>query len=264
MTSKLRHFPGPAALLASSLMLVCAPAAAAQRHIPFPTDPMEIGRHCLAVAATAQAAGRHFTNSTRAAPMAAEAQALHKSVVINGGLPHAEVEKWNTDAEAGQARVTEMFDRIGQPERGQYHSDRVFDELDQHVADCKSWLDNRPPMLAALPSDTESAADHCVVVAATARQLRAVKGASRAPAVRVADNAQEILLELRGSGHLKGRNVDQRLAGPKGDLYLAGLDVVLALKIIKPDTDFDPRSIKVIDDRLRQCHRAFGLQMPLR
>jgi hypothetical protein len=280
MPSKLRPCAGsrtrlPAVALTSALAClssgpspaIAAPSAAstsaAARLIGFPTDPLEIARHCLTVSATAYAAGGHFKNSTRAAPMASAGDALRMNVVVNGGLPRAEIERWNNDAGLVQERVKAMIERIGQPERGQYHSDRVFDELDQQVAECRAWLANRPPMLAALPGETGAALDHCVVVAATARQLMQVKGTGRAGAMRVAGNAREMLQELRVSGRLAKGNIEARLAAPAGDLYLAGIDVALGLKIVKPDTDFDARSVQVIDDRLRQCHRTFGLQMPL-
>lgn len=262
MHRKSRFASAPIGLTAA-LLAGAVGAAATPRLIAFPSDPLEVARHCMEISATAYAAGGHFKNSTRAQPMADEGEALRRNVIVNGGLPRTEIERWNQDAALVQERVQEMIERIGQPERGQYHSDRVFDELDRHVADCKAWLADRPPVLPNLPGDRQALLDHCVVVAATARQLTEVKGADRAQAMRVASNAREVLQEMRSSGRLRERNVDQRLASPSGDLYLAGIDVAIGLKILEPETGFDPRSAQLIDERVRSCHRAFGLQMPL-
>lgn len=254
-------------LLAAGTLLGASVVAATERLIPFPTAPAELGGHCMAVGATAEASGAHFKNSTRAGPTLAAGTALKARVLESGAMPRAELERIASDDSVLQEQVNTFIERIGQPERGQFHSDRVFDELDKHLADCNAWLANQEPVLPALPAQATELLEHCVVIAATAQGLSQypLAAASRGQAARVARNAREFMVELTGSGRFKPDKA--RFAAPSGDLYLAGADIVLGLKMIRTQesssTPIEPRSIALIDERLRQCHRKIGMQMPL-
>ncbi len=221
----------------------------------------------MAIGATAEASGSHFKNSTRAEPMLAAGTALKKKVFESGALARAEIERMNSDPSVLQDQVDGLIERIGPPERGQFHSDRVFDELDRHVADCNAWLAGQGPALPSLPVEGKALLEHCVVVVATAQGLPQypLPAAARGQANRVARNGREFMMELTGSGRFDPAKA--RFAPPEGDLYLAGADIAYGLKMVRAKetapTPIDPRAIALLDERLRQCHRKLGMQMPL-
>ncbi len=258
---------GPA-LLTCGTLLAASVAGAAERLIPFPTAGAEVPGHCMVVGGAAEGSGGYFKNSTRAEPMLAAGTALKKQVLESGALSRAEIDNLVADRSSRQERVDEFIERIGPAQRGQFHSDRVFDELDLHMADCTAWLANLGPTLPALPTDATSALDHCVMIAMSARALGEyeIAAANRGTAQRAIRNGGEVMTELTSSGRFK--MVKERFAAPDGDLYRLSGDLVSALKMVRfkdgsPIKAVDPQTLALINMRLLQCHRKLGLQMPL-
>ena len=237
-------------------------ASAATQLVPFPTEPEAIARHCMAIGATAGAAGAHFTNNTKAAPIAAEGRPLMDAVAVSGGLPRTYLQELKADPSLMQNQVNSLIEQIGPPERGQYQSDRVLDEIALHLAQCKTWVASRPPEIAPLPDSSDALLDHCVVTAAIAQSLGEYKGNAATGAARVARNGREMFSEMEHTGRLKGKRIKERMTPPEGDLYLKSVDTALGLKLAGIDR-LDIRSVKLLDERLRKCHRELGLQMPL-
>ncbi len=248
---------------------LCLAAPAFAQTTPFPTDESQLPRHCLAVASGASAVGQQFSANAKAVPLAEPAAKLYDDVLVSGAFSRQDLARMKDEQEALANEARAFLARSGIPAGTRNPTNEALDEISSHLAQCRLWLTRRPPVLAALPKEGKAMVDHCVAAAVAAQSLSAFtgnrSGQNGVLATRVARNARDVLTEVHRSGISNPQSDRGRLKPPEGDLYLQGVDMMLGLKMANPGPieNVDARSLRLLDQRVRDCHKAMGLQMPL-
>ena len=258
------------ALRVSCFALACCTAGQAlAQTMPFPTDEAQLPRHCLAVATGASAVGRKFTENTRAVPLAEPGEKLYGDVLASGAFSREELARMKSDQTTIANDARAFLEGIGVVPTTRNPTNEAVDVVASHLTQCQAWLGRRPPVLMAMPKDGQAMGDHCVAAAAAAQSLGSFKGNRSGQtgvlATRVARNARDVLDEAHRTGIRNPASDRERLKPPEGDLYLQGMDLLLALKMANPGPieSLDVRGVRMLDGRIRACHKSMGLQMPL-
>lgn len=248
--------------------VACSTPALAQTS-PFPADEAQLPRHCLAVANGAGAVGREFAANAKAAPLAAPADDLYDDLIGSGAFSRQDLARMKAEQETLGNEARAFLVRSGIPSGTRNPTNEALDEVASHMAQCRVWILRRPPVLAPLPEEGKAMVDHCVASAVAAQNLGAFtgnrSGQTGTLATRVARNAREMLSEMHRSGVSNAQADRERLKPPEGDLYLQGMDLAFGLKMANPGPieELDVRSVRLLDGRIRACHKGLGLQMPL-
>jgi hypothetical protein len=244
-------------------------AGAVAQTTPFPTDASQLPRHCLAVANGAGAVGHQFTSNAKAVPLAAPGDKLHEDLISSGVFSREELTRMRGEQETLANQAREFLARSGIPSGTRNPTNEAIDEVAAHLEQCRAWVAQRPPVIPALPKENAAMIDHCIASAAAAQNLGAYtgnrSGKTGVAAARVARNARDLLSEAHQTGVSDPKTDRERLKPPGGELYLQGMDLLLGLKMGNPGPieELDVRSVRLLDERVRACHKAMGLQMPL-
>jgi len=238
--------------------------------VSFPDAADDIGPHCFAAGAGAAALGERYPLDKNAVELGKQGQALMARLANEAALPRSYMVSLKTSNSPLRPQLTAFLESAGLMKDGEPQwSVSGAQEVGAHLTKCTTWVGSRAPVIPEMPQQREAAIDHCFVVLIASQQLDAYKGPRTGEAgallSRSVVNGREILGEAQQRGLINPQQLRARAAPPKGDLFEPGIDLLWGLKLIAlPVTkSLDVRSMRMLDQRLRQCHRLMGLQMPL-